>query len=132
MLSVNLFDYDHVWNFFLVKNDKSLLSHQKIHSKKLLALTKGISNVGHGPKAVFSNFLKYKLTKKGESLLSKGLPVAIPPNRIEYTDFMLPFLFSARIFLSQPFTNHRTAGEVGGHFFNSLLPLRPASQTLRH
>ena len=132
MLSVNLFDYDHVWNFFLVKNDKSLLSHQKIHSKKLLALTKGISNVGHGPKAVFSNFLKYKLTKKGESLLSKGLPVAIPPNKIKYTDFMLPFLFSAGIFLSQPFTNHRTAGEVGGHFFNSSLPLRPASQTLRH
>ena len=25
--------------------------------------------------------------------------------------------------LSQPFTNHRTAGEGGGHFFNSSLPL---------
>ena len=29
-------------------------------------------------------------------------------------------------FLSQPFTNHRTAGEGGGHFFNSSLPLLPA------
>ena len=28
--------------------------------------------------------------------------------------------------------NHRTAGEGGGHFFNSLLPLPPASQTVRH
>ena len=36
------------------------------------------------------------------------------------------------VFLSRPFTNHRTAGEGGGHFFNSLLPLPPASQTLRH
>ena len=36
-------------------------------------------------------------------------------------------------FLSQiTFTNHRTAGEGGGHFFNSSLPLPPTSQTLRH
>ena len=35
-------------------------------------------------------------------------------------------------FLSRPFTNHRTAGEWGGHFFNSSLPLPLASQTLRH
>ena len=35
-------------------------------------------------------------------------------------------------YLSQPFTNHRTAGEGGGHFFISSLPLPPASQTLRH
>ena len=30
-------------------------------------------------------------------------------------------------FLSQPFTNHWTAGERGGHSFNSSLPLPPAS-----
>ena len=35
-------------------------------------------------------------------------------------------------FLSRPFANHRTAGERGGHFFNSSLPLPPDSQTLRH
>ena len=29
-------------------------------------------------------------------------------------------------------TNHRTAGEGGGHFFNSSLPIPPASQMLRH
>ena len=40
--------------------------------------------------------------------------------------------FSYLDFLSQPFTNHRTAGEGGGHFFNSSLPLPLASQTLRH
>ena len=32
-------------------------------------------------------------------------------------------------FLSQTFVNHRTAGEGGGYFFNSSLPLPPASQT---
>ena len=30
------------------------------------------------------------------------------------------------------FTNHRTAWEGGGHFFNSSLPLPPASHILRH
>ena len=41
--------------------------------------------------------------------------------------------FSFWVFFHERFTNHRTAGEGGGHFFNSsLLPLPPASQTLRH
>ena len=44
-------------------------------------------------------------------------------------DFFLLFFLG---FLSRPFTNHRTAREGGGNFFNSLLPLPPALQTLRH
>ena len=39
------------------------------------------------------------------------------------------FFFFYLGFLSRIFTNHRTAGEGGGHFFNSLLPLSPASLT---
>ena len=42
------------------------------------------------------------------------------------------YLFFCLGFLSQTFTNHRTAGEGGEHFFNSSLLLPPASQTLRH
>ena len=42
------------------------------------------------------------------------------------------FFFFYQGFLSQPFTNHQTTGEGGGHFCNSSLPLPPASQTLRH
>ena len=34
-------------------------------------------------------------------------------------------------FLSQTFTNHRTAGEGAEHFFISSLALPPASQTFR-
>ena len=91
LLSINLFDYNHVCKLFLVKNDKSLDSHLKIHSKKLLALTNVINNIGHDPKTLISNFSKYILTKQEESLLSKSLQCAIPPTEIEYTDFMLPF-----------------------------------------
>ena len=35
-------------------------------------------------------------------------------------------------FLSRSFTIHRTSGKGGGCFFNSSLPLPPASQTPRH
>ena len=37
------------------------------------------------------------------------------------------FFFFYLGFLSRTFANHRTAGEGGGHFFNSSLPLSPAS-----
>ena len=49
------------------------------------------------------------------------------PKTIQISNF-----FSYVGFLSRTFTNHRTAGEGEGHFFNSLLPLPPASQTLGH
>ena len=41
-------------------------------------------------------------------------------------------LFFYLDFFSQPFTNHRTAGEGREHFLNSSLPLPPALQILRH
>ena len=47
--------------------------------------------------------------------------------------FVFAFVFFYYLgFLSRTFTNHRTAGEGGVHFFNSSLPLPTASQTLKH
>ena len=42
------------------------------------------------------------------------------------------YIFFYLGFLSLTFTNLRTAGEGGGHFFISLLSLTPASLALRH
>ena len=42
------------------------------------------------------------------------------------------YIFFNLGFLSRLFTNHRTAGEEARYFFNSSLPLPPASQTFRH
>ena len=42
---------------------------------------------------------------------------------------LLPFFFYLG-FLLWTFVNHRTAGEGGGHLFNSSLPVPPASDTL--
>ena len=45
--------------------------------------------------------------------------------------FRISFFYLS--FLSQiTFTNHRTAGEGGGHYFNYSLRLPSASQSLRH
>ena len=41
-----------------------------------------------------------------------------------------PFFYLG--FLLRTFTNDRTAGQGEGHFFNSSLPLPPASQARRH
>ena len=52
---------------------------------------------------------------------------------IEQKTFFVAFFFFFYLgFLSQTFTNYRTAGEGGEHFINSSLPLPPASQTLTY
>ena len=43
-----------------------------------------------------------------------------------------PSFFFYLDFLSQTFTNHRTAGKGVGYFGNSSLPLPPTSHALRH
>ena len=53
-------------------------------------------------------------------------------NRRQIEFFHMKWFFFYLGFPSQPFTNHKTAGERGGHFFNPSLPLPPASQTLGH
>ena len=60
-----------------------------------------------------------------------NIKLLFPPKNT--TSGLQPFdCFFYLDFLSRTFTNHRTAGERGGHFFNSSLPLPPSSQTLRY
>ena len=71
------------------------------------------------------------------TIVSKLFSIAYFPQKIlsgYCSGFFLSFFFVFFYwgFLSQPFTNHRTAGEGRGHLFNFLLPLPPALQTFRH
>ena len=91
LLNLNVFDFNHVCNLFLVKNDKSLSYHQGIHNKKLASLSKTEIVSEHDPKKVIMNFSNYSLSEDEERLLSKGLQFAINPKEIEYSDFMMPF-----------------------------------------
>ena len=58
--------------------------------------------------------------------------VQIMKTEYKYGQYCSPLFFFYLGFFSQTFTNHRTAGEGGGHFFNFPVPLPPASWTLRH
>ena len=52
---------------------------------------KTLENSSHDPDKVIYNFSDGKLTESEKSVLCKGLEFAIPANKLEYTDFMLPF-----------------------------------------
>ena len=55
-----------------------------------------------------------------------------PPLELSHLFVFFFFLSGFSFTTIQPFTNHRTEGEGGGHFFDSSLPLPPVSQTLKH
>ena len=61
-----------------------------------------------------------------------GLPRRLPMLRSYHLWMNLSIYIFYLGFLSRTFSNHRAAGEGGGHFFNSSLPLPPTSRALRH
>ena len=68
------------------------LNKQQFNNLKVTTL----ENCSHDPDKVIYNFSDYKLTESEKSVLRKGLEFAIPPNKVEYADFMLPFEFLFR------------------------------------
>ena len=79
---------------------------------------------------------KVTLIYKTGIQVSNCRPISVLPcfskilERLMYNRLYKYFFFHLG-FVSQTFTNHRTAREGGGHSINSL-PLPPASQALRH
>jgi len=93
--TLSIIDYYHICNLFLASNDKRIIKQQFIQVKKLGNLIPGystdLSDSNHDPKKVIYNFSNYRLSDGENSLLSKGLNFAIPPSKLEYADFLLPF-----------------------------------------
>ena len=87
----------HLSSLFLVSNDKAIRKNDKIHGRKLQKLIPNtheksiIDNVSHDPNKLIYNFSNYHLTDSDKSLFIKGLNFAIPPKKIEYSKFLLPF-----------------------------------------
>ena len=76
----------------MIGNDKAILKHKQIQNKKLNNLrVTTLESSSHDPDKVVYNFSDYKLSESEKSVLSKGLEFAIPPNKLEYADLMLPF-----------------------------------------
>ena len=87
---LGIIDYTHVCCLFLNKNDKKLKNQEDIHSKKLFNLGIESSKTSHDPQKVIFNYSSHVLTESEKSLLCKGLNFAIPPDKLEYSDFSLP------------------------------------------
>ena len=85
------YDYTHVYCLLLNKNDKKLKNKQDIHSKKLFDLSIESSKTSHNPKKVIFNQSSNVLTECEKCLLCRGLNFAIPPDKLEYSDFILTF-----------------------------------------
>ena len=90
-VTFGIIDYTHVICLFLTKNGRKLAHHQNIHSKKLFNLGLEVSKVSHDPDKIIFNYSSYNLSKSEKSLLCKGLNFAIPPDKLEYSDYLLPF-----------------------------------------
>ena len=84
-------DYTHVICLFLTQNDRKLAHHQNIYSKKLFNLGLEVSKVSHDPDKIIFIYSSHKLSKSEKSLLCKGLNFAMPPYKLEYSDYLLPF-----------------------------------------
>ena len=83
------FDYLHVTSLFLEPNTKAM---EKIEMKQNVKLTKILEeNIQHDPKQIIHNYSSHTLTPDQESLLIRGLNFALPPKKLRYEDYMLPF-----------------------------------------
>ena len=84
-------------SLFLVSNDRVIRKNDKIHGRKLQKLipniheTSFIDNISRDHNKVVYNFSNYHLRDSNKSLLIRDLNFAIPPKKIEYSKFLLPF-----------------------------------------
>ena len=88
---MGIIDYTHVICLYLTQNDRTLAHDQNIPAKKLFNLGLEFSKVLHDPYKIIFNYSSYTLTKSEKQLLCNGLNFAIPPDKLEYSDFLLPF-----------------------------------------
>ena len=75
----------------MAQNDRNLAHHQNIRSNKLFNLDLEFSKVSHDPDKIIFNYSSYALSKIEKSLFCKGLKFAIQPDKLEYSDYLLPF-----------------------------------------
>ena len=106
--TLGIIDYTHVICLFLTQNDRKLAHHQNIHSKKLFNLGLEVSKVSHDSEKIIFNYSSHMFSKSEKSSLCKGLNFAIPPDKLEYSDYLLPFELLYRDIKDLDLSNEKT------------------------
>ena len=76
---------------FFVKNNRMLNRVRLTQEKKLINLGLCTAAESNDPEKVIFNFSSRQLSSAEKSLLSKGLNLSIPPKKLNYGDFLMPF-----------------------------------------
>ena len=95
-LALNIIDFHHVLNISLISNEKEFERIKFRHLSKLKNLISYFSwdmvtTFSHDPEKVIFNFSSHELTSSEKNLLSKGLRFAIPPEQIDYSDYLVEY-----------------------------------------
>ena len=88
---ISIIDFAHVSTKFLVKNDRVLNKIRLNQEKKLFNLGLRTANETNNPEKVIFNFSSRVLISSEKTLLTKGLNLSIPPKKLNYGDFLMPF-----------------------------------------
>ena len=86
---VSFLDWNHIHNTLTTSNEKMVKKVEVIHNYKLSELMG--SELSHNPEDVIRNYSSYQLSEVEKSLLVRGLNFAIPPKKLKYQDYLLPF-----------------------------------------
>ena len=95
---LSYFDFLHITSLFFEPNVKAMEKIELRQNRKLTNLLE--ENIKHDPKKIIHNYSSHKLTQDQESLLIKGLNFALPPKKLKYEEYMLPFELLYRDFHS--------------------------------
>ena len=102
--TISFLDFCHMFGIIKRANDGKMDKVIKLQERKLFNL--GLKqHTGLKADDIIHNFSSYTLSTHEKDLLVRGLNFALPPEKINYADFMLPFelLFqSVKLFCKKP------------------------------
>ena len=84
-------DFNHILNFLNNVNDRKIKSVKSTHDRKLFNLGLHHEVVRLNPNNLVFNYSKKILSDEEIDILSHGLKFALPPKRIKYARWFLPF-----------------------------------------
>ena len=94
------------------ENTKVIEKHQRIQEKKLLRLFSNSSQTTSlNRDDVIFNYSNRNLTPEEKQLLAKGLNFSLPPNKLKYVDYLVPFEFLHRKLKTEPISTSSNYSE---------------------